>query len=271
MNFLDFLAPLTLDEFKTKVFNKRSIAVTRDSNPYPDLLTLSEIELRLNDGSATLASLAVVGQDGAKLPRDIIYNQREELRWSPISMKKRFVLDKLLNHHSFVMHNMTQINRNISDIADSIEDEFPGFHTDLHIYISPRPSSTGYNVHRDSPQHKIFIQLIGKTHWTIYKKNNETMALPMSMPVSDAEKVLEVDFRSVLTPGSALYMPPDTYHHVVNGDGPRVSLSFPFTYDPAKVRMDRTHIPFKRIFESSDDIDQSTENDTQPISAQGNV
>jgi ribosomal protein L16 Arg81 hydroxylase len=161
------------------------------------------------------------------------------------------VLDKLKNHHSFVMHNMTQINRNIAEIADSIEDEFPGFHTDLHIYISPRPSSTGYNVHRDSPQHKIYIQLIGTTNWTIYKGQNEARAIPLA----EAEKVLEVDFRSELTPGSAIYMPPDVFHHVVNGNGPRVSLSFPFTHDPSRVRMDRTHIPFKSIFEGTDEID----------------
>jgi hypothetical protein len=55
MNFLDFLAPLTKDEFKTQIFGKRSIAVTRKANPYPEILTLEEIEQKLNDGCATTA------------------------------------------------------------------------------------------------------------------------------------------------------------------------------------------------------------------------
>ena len=44
-------------------------------------------------------------------------------------------------------------------------------------------------------------------------------------------------------------MPPKTYHHVTNGNGPRVSLSFPFILDPTRVRMDRGYIPFKSIFQ----------------------
>lgn len=247
MNIADILAPMTLDEFKTKCFGKRSVAITRISNPFPDILTLDEIEQKLNDGCATLTSLGIIGEDGVKLALDNVYNNGT-LRWSPLAMKKRFVLNKLANRHSFVMHNMTQINRHIAEIADSIEAEFPDFHTDLHIYVSPRPSATAYNVHRDSPQHKIYLQLIGTTNWTIYKGLTEAR----SMPLAEAEKHLAIDFRTELTPGSAIYMPPDTYHHVTNGNGPRVSLSFPFIHDPTRVRMDRTHIPFKTIFEAPD-------------------
>ena len=248
MNIADILAPLTLSEFKTKFFGKRSVAITRVSNPFPAILTLDEIEQKLNDGCATVTSLGIIGEDGIKMPLDAVYNNAAQIRWSPFAMKKRFVLDKLQNRHSFVMHNMTQINRHIADIADSIEAEFPDFHADLHIYVSPRPSATGYNVHRDSPQHKIYLQLIGTTYWTVYRGIAESNA----MSLAEADKHLEVDFRSELTPGSVLYMPPDTYHHVTNGNDPRVSLSFPFIHDPSRVRMDRTHIPFKSIFEMPD-------------------
>jgi len=250
MTFIDILAPITLDEFKATCFGKRSVAITRKSNPFPTILTLDEIEQKLNDGCATLTNLGIIGEDGRKMSLETVYNNAAQLRWSPFAMKKRFVLDKLTNRHSFVMHNMTQINRHIAEIADSIEAEFPDFHTDLHIYVSPRPSATAYNVHRDSPQHKIYLQLIGTTNWTIYKGKAE----PKAMTLAEADKNLSVDFRTELTPGSALYMPPDTYHHVTNGNGPRVSLSFPFIYDPSRVRMDRSHIPFKTIFETPDQI-----------------
>ena len=269
MNFIDFLAPLTMDEFKDKIFGKCSIAVTRTANPYPDMLTLEEIEQKLNDGCATLASIGIVDENGAKMPRDLPYIRGEALRWSPLAMKKSFVRDKLINHHSFVLHNMTQINRHIAEISDSIETAFPGFHTDLHIYVSPRPSSTGYNVHRDAPQHKIYIQLYGSTNWTIYKRGDTEAK---SLPVAEAKKQLEVDFKTELTPGSALYMPPDVFHHVVNGNGPRVSLSFPFIHDPSRVRMDRSHIPLKDIIEAADDVAaQSAGHDAPSMRAQGSA
>lgn len=246
MNIADLLAPLTLSEFNAKIFGKTSVAITRKSNPFAHLLSLEEIEERLNDGCATLTNLSLIGEDGTKMPFESTYNYAKQVYWSPFAMKKEFVLDKLVTHHSFVMHNMTQINRRIAELADSIESAFPDFHTDLHIYVSPRPGATAYNVHRDSPQHKFYVQLIGSTNWTIYKGRAE----PVAMSIEDAEKNLEIDFRTELTPGSVIYMPPDTFHHVTNGNGPRVSLSFPFIHDPTRARMDRRHIPFKSIFET---------------------
>jgi len=246
MNISDIFAPITLEEFKAKIFGRTSLAITRKTNPFATILTLEEIEQRLNDGCATLTNLSIIGENGAKMPFESTYRNGQQIYWSPFAMKKDFVLDKLLHHHSFVMHNMTQINIGIAEMADSIENAFPDFHTDLHIYVSPRPTATAYNVHRDSPQHKIYLQLIGTTNWTIYKGKAEAV----SMTVAEAEKNLEVDFRTELTPGSVIYMPPETYHYVTNGNGPRVSLSFPFIHDPTRTRMDRRHIPFKNIFEA---------------------
>lgn len=246
MDIADLFAPITLSEFKAKIFGRTSLAVTRKSNPFENLLTLDEIEQKLNDGCATLTNLGLIGENGAKMPFESIYNHAKQVYWSPFAMKKNFVLDKLINHHSFVMHNMTQINRQIAEIADAIETTFPDFHADLHIYVSPRPSATAYNVHRDSPQHKIYLQLIGTTHWTIYKGKSEKI----SMTVEEAQRNLEIDFRTELTPGSVIYMPPETYHHVTNGNDPRVSLSFPFIHDPSRAPMDRRYIPFKTIFET---------------------
>jgi ribosomal protein L16 Arg81 hydroxylase len=246
MDIADIFAPLSMSEFKAKIFDKTSVAITRKINPFKNLLTLEEIEQKLNDGCATLTNLGIIGENGRKMPLESIYDHANQVYWSPFALKKNLVLDKLIHQHSFVMHNMTQINGRIAELADAIETTFPGFHTDLHIYVSPKPSATSYNVHRDNPQHKIYLQLIGTSYWTIYKgKSDKT-----SMSLAEADEELEVDFRSELTPGSVMYMPPGTYHHVTNGGGSRVSLSFPFIHDPSRTRMDRVHIPFKEIFET---------------------
>lgn len=245
MDFLDLIAPMSANEFRTKVFGRASVAITRTGNPFPTILTLDEIERKLNDGCATLTSLGLIGDNGSKLPFEVIYNNAKEILWSPFALKKRLVRNNIVSRHSFVMHNMTQINRPIAEIADSIEAAFPDYHVDLHIYVSPYTSSTNYKVHRDSPQHKLYMQLIGTTNWTVYKGTAERP----SMSVEEARAVLEIDVRTELTPGSVIYMPPGVYHHVTNGKGPRVSLSFPFIFDPSRRRMDRSYIPLKCLFE----------------------
>ena len=55
-----------------------------------------------------------------------------------------------------------------------------------------------------------------------------------------------------LNPGDLLYMPPNTFHKVRNFNEPRISFSIPFNkVDNTFKKMDRTHIPFKELFESN--------------------
>jgi len=52
---------------------------------------------------------------------------------------------------------------------------------------------------------------------------------------------------SSCTPGDLFYMPPAVFHKIRNTGGPRVSLSIPVSPAGGK-RMDRTYIPFERLF-----------------------
>ncbi len=244
MDLTQALKPISIAELKDKWFGKKSLAIVRKSNPFEGLLSLSELETRINDGCASLTNLSVIDERGHKLPRAEIYTEQRPGGWSPSFLHKDKVRALLEQGSSFVLHNMSQINRPISELVASIEQNFPGFQCDLHIYASPRAGATGYQVHRDYPQHKIYLQLMGCTQWTVYKGAHEAR----SMSLEQAEAQLAVDFETKLLPGSVLYMPPNTFHRATNPDGPRISLSFPFHHHPGAYRVDRSHIPLQSLF-----------------------
>ncbi len=245
MHLGEIIAPLDVERFRSELFGKRSFAIVRDGNPVEGILTLDEIEARLNDGMGQVSPLAVIGPNGAKLPPRDLYVEPGGRTWSPRFLQKARLRALLEAKHSFVIHNLSQVNPRVDALIASIEEAFPGFHADLHLYVSPAANGTAYNVHRDEPQHKIYVQLVGTTRWTVYAGDGPAVA----MTVEEASRTLRVEFEETLRPGSVLYMPPRVYHRVTNPDGPRVSLSIPFFEDRSRPRVDRTYVPFRRMFE----------------------
>ena len=244
MHVEKLLEPIALSQFKEQFLGKKPCVLLRKSNPFDELVTLEEVEARLNDSCATQTNLGVIDGSGKKLPRSELYAEASG-QWVASSLRKRYVLKLLGEGRSIVLHNMSQINRSVAALCASIEQELDGFHADLHIYVSPRAKATSFDVHRDRPQHKLYLQLIGTSRWTLYAGQHQAMA----MSPERAQRELTIVFQGLLTPGSVLYMPPDTFHHVDNPAGPRLSLSIPFHQDPRALAVDRTHIPLRDFFE----------------------
>ncbi len=238
------LEPITIDELKNKYFGRRCfVKVPKMGNPLADLVTLDEVETRLNDGCASLVSLAVVGKNGAKFAAREVYAQQIGPGWTPQFLRKSLVLDRLAEGHSLVMHNMSHINPGVAELISDIENEFSDFQADVHLYVSTRAQSSGYLAHRDQPQHKIYLQVFGTTHWTVFRGTHERPALSKA----EADEHLEVDFEVELTPGSVLYMPPAVFHRATNPYGPRLSVSIPFKPAAGSFKVDRTHIPLAKM------------------------
>lgn len=244
MDLADALAPLTVAELRDQYYGRRPLALVRNTPIFQTLLTLEQVEARLNDACGSSMNLFVIGENGSKLPREAVYAAQREGGWTREFVKKSEVKRFLAEGKSFVMHNMAHVTPEVGRFVASIEQAFPKHHCDLHIYVSPSGSSTAYNVHRDFPQHKIYLQLLGTTRWTVYRGTSDAR----SMTVERAEQTLERDFEARITPGSVLYLPPGVFHRATN-DGPRVSLSFPFHPHPTALPVDRTHIPLGKMFE----------------------
>ncbi|MEM6295913.1 MAG: cupin domain-containing protein [Myxococcota bacterium] len=248
MRLRDVIAPVTPADFRATYFGRQCFLVKRSKNPLEGLVSIETIEARLNDGVASRHGLAVIGPDGAKLPAAQIHAPQPGPAWSAGFVRKRHVAGLLEQGCSFVLHNMSSITPGVEELIREVEGLGARVQADVHIYVSPRANASGYNVHRDTPQHKLYIQLHGSTDWTVYKGTDPRRA----MPVEDAEATLRVDFRARLRPGSVLYMPPGVFHRATNPDGPRISLSIPFYESPASVPVDRTPLRLRSLFEPTD-------------------
>lgn len=248
MKFEHLIQPLTIEEFTRKVIAGETILMPgHGRRDFTHLLSLEEIEAVINNGCNINMPMQMV-VDGE---RQFVVD--EKVNWSPVALKKREVLKLLQSGHSFMMMNMSQINRQVAELIDTIENSFTAAYADLHLYVSPKEDSTGYRAHRDRPQHKIYLQVIGRTDWKIFTYSDELPEETVSLAEEEESKYLQLDKEFTMEPGDVFYMPPDVFHKVRNYREPRVSFSIPFIIERQSpcARMDRTYIPFKKIFESS--------------------
>ena len=249
MEFADLISPLEESRFREVYRQGGCCHIRGAANRFADLVTLEEIELRLNDGCNVQAPVQMIG--GGKR-RPLV---DEKIPWARYAVRKTEVLERLKQGDSFLMMNMSQINPRIAALVDMIEAAFAddNVRADVHLYISTVAEASGYDAHRDFPQHKLFLQAVGSTHWQIFKPKQ---VLPSEVTaVSEAEETarLELVQDFTMNSGDVFYMPPGVFHKVRNEQGPRISLSIPFVKVPSREvpRMDRTYIPFKTLFESN--------------------
>ncbi len=245
MQFEDLIKPKTNVEFMEKFNNAETFVIKGDKNKFLNLITLEEIENVVNNGCNFSTPPEIIIDGGRR------YYLEKNIPWTQFATNKSIIKELLEKKHSFLMRNQSQINSKVSSLITSIENTFD-FAADLHLYISPLVSGSGYNAHRDRPQHKIYLQVIGKTNWTIFDYNNDLPENVSAVKEEEEVKYLKKLKTIELEAGDLLYMPPDTFHKVRNYNEPRISFSIPFNkVDNKFKKMDRTHIPFKKIFESS--------------------
>lgn len=248
MRLAELIAPLAVAELIDRYFGRRACVRLRNDDSARSLVTLEELEARVNDGTGSLSSLAVIGPDGAKLPPEALFVRQPGPAWAPQFLRKARLLELLQGGHSCVLHNMSQLTPRLAELIASIEQAFPGYQADAHLYFSPGAGATGFEVHRDQPQHKLYVQLHGTTHWTVFRGADPAI----SMTPEEARQRLVVDFEVRLTPGSVLYLPPAVFHRVESRDGPRVSLSIPFYESPLAVPVDRSYVPVAALLRSGE-------------------
>ncbi len=249
MEFADLISPLEESRFREVYRQGGCCHIKGAANRFANLVSLEEIELRLNDGCNVQVPVQMIGGGKRRALVD------EKIPWARYAVRKAEVLERLEQGDSFMMMNMSQINPRISALVNMIEEAFAddNVRADMHLYVSTVAEASGYDAHRDFPQHKLFLQAVGSTHWQIFKPKQplpqEVTAVPKEQEADKLELVQDFTMNS----GDVFYMPPGVFHRVRNEQGPRISLSIPFVKVPSREvpRMDRTHIPFKTLFESN--------------------
>ena len=248
MDFDQLVAPIGRESFFENYGKGSCILMRGEKNRFADLISLDDIELRLNDGCNTVSPIQIISE-GQRISL-----VEEEVAWAPFAIKKAELLQKLRDRHSFMMMNMSQINPQVAHLVDSIEVVFAAddMRADMHLYVSSRADATGYDAHRDYPQHKLYLQVVGSTHWQVFEPAVEIPSEVRAVPQESEQQQLRLLQEFDMKPGDVFYMPPAVFHKVRNMEGPRISLSIPFAkVSKEKIsRMDRTYIPFKEIFEA---------------------
>jgi ribosomal protein L16 Arg81 hydroxylase len=248
MQVSDLIAPIPLDEFKARYFGRRPLAMTRAGNPFQDLVTLRELQDKLNDGLASDLRVQVVSERLGRVPQKLLYREGHRQTGNGALLKAK-LRDYLEAGHSIICYNLSDMNDGVAALARSFEEEFAGHHCDLHVYLSPSRDASTLKTHADRPQQKFYLQLIGNTHWTVFRrKRPDSLAGAQVIPEAEIDRHLDVEFDVVLTPGSFLYMPPDTFHRVKLMGTPRVSLSFLVTHAPETPQVDRARIDLGALF-----------------------
>lgn len=247
MDFDDLIAPLTRDEFMDRYHNGTCFVIRGQSDKFTGLISLDDIESALNQGCNINSPLNIVLEDGTRRP--FVDNK---VPWSPLALQKATIKTMIEQGHSFMMTNMSQINPRVANLIDQIETAFTDDQlcADLHLYVSGTREASGYNAHRDYPQHKIYLQVIGSTEWQVFDHDEALPPETRAVRENDEAKFLRLNTKFVLDPGDMFYMPPAVFHKIRNVGGPRVSFSIPCTPAPGRKHMDRTYIPFKALFES---------------------
>ena len=246
MDFPTLIKPLTINEFVAKVkANESFLMLGKGKRNFSDLLSLAEIETALNSGCNINNPMQIILETGERG-----YFIDQNLHWSVTALRKKNLTQLLKAGHSFVMMNMSQINEPVARLIDTIENSIDYCHADLHLYISPIDDATGYMAHRDRPQHKIYLQVVGNTSWQLFSHSDDLPDEDISIPEKNESKYLTEIMNFTMVPGDVLYMPPGQVHKVRNHAGPRISFSIPFVIDPGNTapRMDRSHIPLQEIW-----------------------
>lgn len=246
MKFKDLINPLPVKDFFERFELGSCFVIRGNAEKFSRLVDLQDIEDKLNDGCNIGNPVELIrgGKRGALVDSDIA--------WSHLAIRKTEVLGEIRDHCSFMIPNMSQLNPRVASLVDGIEQAFHDLdaRADVHLYVSTTREASAYNAHRDYPQHKIYLQVIGSTAWTVYSHDPDLPNDVCAVKERDRDKTLTVASRFTLDQGDLFYMPPSVFHQISNCGAPRVSFSIPMVLESTRKRMDRTYIPFKSLFEA---------------------
>lgn len=247
MDFDALIAPLTREEFRSRFRQGACFVIEGNKRKFSDLITLQDVENRLNDGCNLNSPVVVIEADGRRracVDRDV--------SWSSVAVEKRHVLERFANGQGLAMANLSQINPSTARLLDTLEEALSdhAVHADLRVHISMGGETAACQAVRDYPPHNIHLQIEGSTQWRIYHHDPSLPGYIRTISPEDETRYLEEAANFTLTAGDLFYMPPAVFHKARSAQGPHMSLTIPLIDSGQRHRMDRTHIPITELFVS---------------------
>jgi ribosomal protein L16 Arg81 hydroxylase len=247
MEVSDLLRPFTPKDFKANIFDHKAVLLRKNEGFPLNLLTVDEIEAALNNGANLSHSVRGISKNGTKMTPQMFYQPSFQ---SSFVLNKKLINEFMEEGNTFIVHNCSQLNAKVTTLFAQLEEFFYGMHGDLHLWISSGKGARSLDAHRDRPQHKFYMQMVGETNWTVYQNPVDVSEIVDESIVTCSDEFMkenfEIAFTATLCPGDSLYMPPGTFHKVIVDEKPRISLSF-LLVPSESPPVDRTQIDLRHL------------------------
>lgn len=202
----DLIAPMTLKEFFSEYFEKKTLHISRNKEGYfNDILSMDRLD-------------SMLSEQALHFPKVKMVNYKEDIDPSRYSDDQDINPGKLVREYAkgstIVFGGLHHNIQGLKLLTDNLGKEFrQKFQT--NIYLTP-PQAQGFKIHYDSHD-VIVLQIEGTKHWKIY---NQALELPMKMqPFEEGQYPIgDLSMEFTMEPGDVLYIPRGIYHEALSTD-----------------------------------------------------
>ena len=225
MDFAEFIAPMSVDQFKDEYFGKRPVHIVSDESPRGDLLSSSRLEelLAVRD-HWTEENLKLIINSRAVSPQHFL---EDRLDGSPGRRADPAKVQVFLEMGaSLVGDHIEDIDPKVRSVVAMLSEEFAAT-AGANLYCSFQ-GVRAFNSHCDP--HDVFaVQLEGEKTWQIYENRAESPVAPLEG--ENAQALIDSVKGNVLMivrmqPGDLLYMPRGFFHDALAQSTASLHLTF---------------------------------------------
>jgi hypothetical protein len=194
---------------------------------FPKIFSWEELEKLLN-------LRPFVNVNRLKITDDAGYSWNRQAWLSDLNTFPPSLLNEILKKHICHFADASRANEKINGICSEIEEAFPGYAADAHIYFTVADNlSAGFGAHWDYA-HNLIVQVEGTTKFEIW----DIMANPDCDERTSSSIQQEPSIQVTLNPGDAVFVPMYQYHKATSLTK-RLSVSFPFNFSLGEENQDR--------------------------------
>jgi hypothetical protein len=214
---------LIQDEVRTAI---KDLKANHFPNSFPKIFSWEELEKLLN-------LRPFVNNKRLRIVDSASYSWNNQAWLSDVNTFPPSMLNEILKGHVCYLSDASRVNEKVNAICNEIEEAFPGYAADAHIYFTVADYlSGGFGAHWDH-SHNLIIQVEGTTKFEIWDLMANSDLDGRNISSIQQEPSIQV----ILNPGDAVFVPMYQYHKATSL-AKRLSVSFPFT-DTAGENQDR--------------------------------
>ena len=231
------LAPVTVDAFFAKYWERQPLYVERDATGYfADLYDVADVEESLVTGARELERFALVKAGHAQAALDDYVVTSPAIRWKSTGkgptahVDPRRVAGFLDHGYTLVIKDAALLSARLQRACNRLQRDL-GAYVGANVYFTPA-GAQGLDVHHDTHD-TLTVQIEGSKAWRIYEPVVELPLEAQTLHRDTHVPALTLHAEITLKPGQTLYLPRG-YPHEAVATGER-ALHVTFALAPVRV------------------------------------